>query len=135
MTRISFKMFIGLLLSGCTVNNIHFDSLGAERVTTIRETTVVIDKERKHAASAPAVIPTPVVTGNIHIRPECGPYIPLPMPEPVKIDLTKLQAAASSQEINAIVLQNVKDLRQQMQSYAVQQQKHYAEYVHRCVVR
>lgn len=133
MIRTSFKTFIALLLSGCTVNNIHIDSLGLDRVSTIRETTVVIDKQREQVA--PAVVPAPVIHGNTHIRPECGPYVPLPVPEPVKIDLTKLQAAASGQEINAIVLQNVKDLRQQMQSYAGRSQKHYAEYVHRCVVR
>jgi hypothetical protein len=136
MIRTFCKLVLGLTLTGCVVNNVHHTSYSAAYKFDHRETTVVELEREPVAVPVPAVAaPHPTVVGNTHIRPECGPYVPLSVPEPVKVDLTKLQAAASSQEINAIVLQNVKDLRQQMQTYAANSQKHYAEYVHRCVVR
>lgn len=135
MIRTFCKVVIGLTLTGCMVNNIHNDNYSVAYKISHREVTVVQAEKQPTMASTPAVVASPVVVGNTHIRPECGPYVPLTVPEPVKVDMTKLQQATTSQEINKIILDNVKDLRAQMISFSLRQQRHYADYVRRCVVR
>jgi hypothetical protein len=136
MIRTFCKLVIGLTLTGCTVNNFHPDSFSVAYKISHRENTFVeLEKQVVPVPVAPAVVPVVTVTGNTHIRPECGPYVPLVMPEPARIDFTKLEAAHSSVEINALILENVKAMRKQMISFASQQQKHYATYVQRCVVK
>jgi hypothetical protein len=134
MIRTFCKLVLGLTLTGCTVNNIHNDNYSVAYKISHHEVTIMGKEKPTQEALPPAVV-SPVVTGNIHIRSECGPYVPLPVPEPVKIDMTKLQQAESSQVINKIILDNVKDLRNQMISFSLRQQRHYADYVRRCVVR
>ncbi len=75
------------------------------------------------------------ITGNLRIKAECEVYEPLPVPRPARIDLEELQAAKTSKEVNAIALQNVKELHQQLTLYAQRSKAHYAEYVKRCVVK
>lgn len=135
MIRMFCKLGLGLALTGCMVNNIHNDNYSVAYKISHRETTIVEVEKQPDPAPASVVTAPPVINGNMHIRPECGVYVPLAVPDPVKIDLAKLQEAPTTQAINAIILANVKDLRQQMISHSLRQQKHYAEYVRRCVVR
>jgi hypothetical protein len=118
------------------VNNFQPNSFSVAYKISHRENTFVeVEKQAVVAPVVAAIAPVVTVTGNTRIRPECGPYVPLTMPEPARIDFNKLEAAHSSVEINALILENVKAMRKQMISFAAQQQKHYATYVSRCVVK
>lgn len=133
MIRILLKIAIGLLLSGCTVNNFHAGSFSPTSVfLNSTETTTIASNQ-----PAQKVVETATQHGltQARIRPECGPYVPLPIPRPKQIDFKELDAATTGKEINAIALQNVKDLHQQINIYAARQQKHYGEYLARCVVK
>lgn len=121
------------MLSGCTFNNFQSGSFATDYTLVHRETMVVdIPVQEEMAPDQPSAL---VTTSHPHIRFECGVYVPLTTPTPVKIDLKELEAAASSKEINAITLRNIREMRQQMLDYKDRQQKHYAEYVRRCVVK
>lgn len=142
MIRTSLKLMVGVLLSGCTVNTYHQTSYDPTFKT---ETTITQDiflggvagtQETKEVTTPlpPPEVKT-VVLGNIHIRKECAVYVPLPVPEPKRIDIKELDAAPTAQVINAIALANVKALHQQLKEYGEAQRKHYADYVKRCVVK
>lgn len=137
MIRTFCKLVVWFALTGCTVNNFQPDSFSAAYKISYRENARVEPVHPVPIVTATVVPQVPVVTiiGNAHIRAECAPYSPLVMPEPAKIDFKKLQAAPNSVGINAVILENVKELRQQMISYGEQQKKHYAAYVGRCVVK
>lgn len=131
----SAQVVLGLLLSGCTVNTYHTTKF-EPRLRT--ETTITRDVflgvagiEEKQTVK----VPEPAVTGNAHIRPECGVYQPLPVPEPVRIDFKQLDAAPTAKDINEIALSNIKALNEQLTTYSKNQKKHYADYVKRCVVK
>lgn len=130
MIRALLHLAVGLLLSGCTVNNFHSDIFSPSSffVSLSEITTNTQGQKQSEVQTQTAVV-------QARIRPECGPYVPLPVPRPKQIDFKELDAATSGKEINAIALQNVKDLHQQINSHAARQQKHYSEYVSRCVVK
>lgn len=135
MISLPFKIAVGVLLTGCTVNNMHLSSIVdlhppaeiilAEKVQTHRAETIAQN----------AINPILPVAGNTHIRPDCDVYVPLPVPKPTRIDFRELAAAATTAEINAIALRNLKALHVQMNGYAADQQKHYANYKKRCVIK
>jgi hypothetical protein len=133
MIRNSARFLVGVMLTGCTFNNFQSGSFTTDYTLVHRETTVVDIPAREEMV--PTQPPALLAPPHPHIRFECGAYVPLTVPAPVKIDLKELEAAASSKEINAITLRNIKEMRQQMLDYKDRQQKHYAEYVRRCVVR
>jgi hypothetical protein len=135
MIRIFCKLVLGLTLTGCTVNNIHNDSYSVAYKISHRETTVVEVKEQPAVAQTPVEVVPSVITGNTRIRPECGVYVPLPIPQPVRIDFKKLEQAETTKEINGVILDNVRDLNKQMIDYGLRQRKHHEEYVRRCVVK
>ncbi|BAW19322.1 hypothetical protein [Ralstonia phage RP31] len=138
MIRTTFsQVLFGVLLSGCTVNTYHsstYEPRFATRTTITRDVFLgvagVEEKKEVKLATAPSA-----PEGNAHIRPECRVYVPLPVPEPKRIDLKELEAAPTAQEINAIALRNVQALHQQLKEYADMQKKHYADYVRRCVIK
>lgn len=133
MIRISARFLVGIMLSGCTFNNFQSGSFSTD-YTFVQRETMVVDIPLKEEVS-PIQPPAAITPTHPHIRFECGVYVPLTVPVPVKIDLKELEAATTSREINAITLRNIKEMRQQMLDYKDRQQKHYAEYVKRCVVR
>lgn len=136
MIRLTFKLAMGILLTGCTVNNYHSGSLNTDYIFANSETTIVdtvLPKEEIKSNNTPHTLNT--VQGNKHIRAECEVYVPLKVPEPIKIDFKELEKATTSQAINGVILNNIKDIRSQMMSFSIRQEKHYAEYVKRCVVK
>lgn len=134
MIRTSFQVLVGVLLVGCTFNTYTTTSYdahpGKAQVRRAASAPAVETKENKQASKTPVV-----VNGNKRIRPGCIEFVPLPVPEPVKVDLKELEAAQSPQEINVIALRNVKALHRQMTNYAAEQKKYYDDYVKRCVIR
>lgn len=118
----------------------------AKPVTVVKEVVKEVRKVKlaapKPVVRAKPILPAPVETplpapqlpNKARIRPECGPYIPLPVPEPVRIDFEELAAAKTSQEINAIALKNVKDLHAQFKDFFARREKNYNDYVKRCVI-
>lgn len=118
------------------------------RPAEVKPEVKIVKKEIKPDIKLPPKSPTPTpvpveatpvasaTNGPVaRIRPECGPYIPLPIPKPIRIDLAELEAANTSQEINAIALKNVKDLHLQYADFFARREKNYADYVRRCVVK
>lgn len=137
MKSISIRLVLGLALTGCTVNNLRVTSIDFKSVPEV----VVVDTKKQMDAGAvnvtPAPAPKPIetVVGNIHIRPECDVYKPLPVPSPIRIDFKELEAATTSKEINGIALRNVKELHQQLLKYAEAQGRHFEDYKKRCVLK
>ncbi len=137
MRHFFFKMTLGVLLSGCTFSSTQLTTLELHPAPEIE----LIEKVQSHKADqlvekAATAIPLPAInTVNAAIRPECGIYIPLQVPSPVRIDFKELEAATTGKEINGIALRNVKELHQQMKNYAIAQQKHYSDYKKRCVLK
>jgi hypothetical protein len=134
VTRSFLHLSIGMFLCGCTVNNFHSTTLTSIDSHSAPEVAVTT-YEFHDSAEAELQIPIPATPRNLKISPECGPYVPLPVPKPVKVDFKELEAAGSGKEINAIALRNVRELHQQLYGYASRQNKHYGEYVKRCVIK
>lgn len=134
MKHLFFKSVLGTLLTGCTVSNLHMTSVELPPVAEIvlaerdqtRKAEIIVEK------AVTSILPP---SGNYSIRPECGVYVPLPVPNPIRIDFKELDAAATSKEINAIALRNVKELHQQLKNYASAQLRHYGDYKQRCVLK
>ena len=124
------QIVTGLLLSGCAVNN--FSSTALTNVGTNNATELVTSAYVLHEQIE---APLQSMMGNLRINPECNVYVPLTVPKPVQINFKELESAESGKEINAIALRNVKELHQQLYSYAAKQKVHYGEYVKRCVVK
>ena len=138
MIRLSLQIMTGLVLCGCTVNNYHNTMTTTsydQRSATELFASVDTFRERSETSPATEAEGTKVVPGNLRIKPGCEIYVPLPVPKPVKIDFKELESAESGKEINAIALRNVRELHQQLNSYAARQQKHYSEYIQRCAVK
>ena len=137
MIRLSLQLLTGLVLCGCTVNNYHSTMTTSydQRSTTELLASVDTFRERSEPSHTTEAEGVKVVPGNLKIKPGCEIYVPLPVPKPVKIDFKELESAESGKEINAITLRNVRELHQQLNSYAARQQKHYSDYVQRCVVK
>lgn len=147
MIRVTLKLAVGILLTGCTVNtyrSTHYDPQFRTETTVTQNVllgSIATEEktEEKQAlpnpASAPTVVRPLVVTGNSHLRPSCRPYEPPAIPDPVKVDFSDLEKATSAQEINEVALGNVKALHQQILAIQAQQKKAYDDYVRRCVVR
>jgi hypothetical protein len=129
MIRKLLQFVTAMLLSGCTVNN--FDSTS---LTIIRNDSAIEHTASTHDSVEPSETTIQTDKKNLRIRPECAPYVPLPVPKPARIDFKELESAETGKEINAIALRNVKELHQQLFKYAVKQQKHYNEYTKRCIV-
>ncbi len=137
MIRLSLHILTGLVLCGCTVNNYHSTMTTSydQRNTTELLASVDTFRERSEPSLIAEAEGVKVAPGNLKIKPGCEIYVPLPVPKPVKIDFKELESAESGKEINAIALRNVRELHQQLNSYAARQQKHYSDYVQRCVVK
>lgn len=137
MIRLSLHILTGLVLCGCTVNNYHSTMTTSydQRSTTELLASVDTFRERSEPSFIAEAEGVKVVPGNLKIKLGCEIYVPLPVPKPVKIDFKELESAESGKEINAIALRNVRELHQQLNSYAARQQKHYSDYVQRCVVK
>ena len=134
MIRLSFKIIGGLLLAGCSVNNMHLAS-----INTVSFSSPEAEQIQKETLStipniAPTLPPPVIVTGNTRIRPGCVEYKPLPVPKPIRIDMKQLEAAETAEEINVIVLSNVKKSHILITQYATQSSKHYADYKRKCVI-
>lgn len=133
MIRLTLQILTGLVLCSCTVNNFHstvttsFDQRSTELYSTV-------ETVREHGESS-VKQNTTTIEGNPKIKPECEIYVPLPVPKPARIDFKELAAAETSKEINAIALRNVKELHLQINEYAVKQQRHYDEYLKRCITK
>lgn len=138
MIRVSLKLMVGMLLTGCTVNTYHSTSYDPQfrKETTVTQNILLgsIATEDKIEVKEPAP-PTRNVVGNTRIKPECGVYRPPTVPDPIKVDFSDLDKAQSAAEINEVALANVKALHQQIRAIQAQQQKSYEDYVKRCVVR
>lgn len=145
MIRLTLQILTGLVLCGCTVNNFHstvttsFDQHSTEFFTS--EESFKEQRETSTSTSAStntsgvnASTDTAEITAdkNIRVKPDCGIYVPLPVPKPIKIDFKELETAKTSKEINAIALRNVKELHLQLNAYSVRQHKHYNDYLQRC---
>jgi hypothetical protein len=147
MIRMSLKLAVGILLTGCTINTYrttHYDPKFRTETTVTQnvllgsiatEEKSEVKQPMPNPASEPTVVRPLVVTGNSHLRPSCKPYEPPAVPDPIKIDFADLEKASSAQEINEVALANVKALHQQIMAIQVQQKKSYDEYVKRCVIR
>lgn len=123
------KLTMGLALAGCTINATHI---------AVENSVPVVPAS---AAIAPLVVPVVTKESSVPVEPtqpaeptvpNCKRYVPLPVPEPVKIDLAKLKAAKNSLELNSLLLKNVRTLHKQLTNYGKQSTKHYKEYVRKC---
>lgn len=123
------KLTIGLVLAGCTINSTYVTvdhngpTVSLDAVVPTSTSPTVAKENSVVTESPPIVEKTP---------PPCKPYVPLPVPEPVKIDLAKLKAAKSSLELNSLLLKNMKTLHNQLTNYGKQSNKHYKEYMQKC---
>lgn len=134
MRTLSAKVLLGFFLTGCTVNNLKLTSVDYKSIPEI----VVIETTRPVELEARNVDPKPekgTVVSEAKIRPECELYVPLPVPQPKRINFKELDAATTSKEINGIALKNVKELHQQLLHHGEAQRRHYDDYKKRCVLK
>lgn len=126
-----FKLILGLALAGCTINNtrisVDYSAPVATPVIAVPVTVVTPAVTKERAEHTPDTIPDVVKQAVA-----CKMYVPLPVPEPVKISLEKLKAAKNSSELNELLLENVKQLHKQLTDYGKRSSKHYKEYVNKC---
>lgn len=144
MIRISIQLAVGIALAaGCTITTYQTNytpqyhaEVGVEvaKHNVLLGTVPEIPKDAIAPPAAQSAMNNTII-GNTRLRPGCKIYVPLPVPEPVRVDFSQLAAAKDAKEINAVALNNVRQLHQQLTDYAEQQKTHYANYVKRCVVK
>lgn len=128
MYRLLFNLIFGVAMVGCTTNNVVTTTttynLSMDSVSisdTINETLseryeVIDEKVIREAASKVA----------------CTNYRPLPVPNPVQIDLAKIKQLSSADEVNKLLVANIATLNKQLRNYKSASITHQKAWLNKC---